>query len=108
MPLHDSTFLLPREFMEDPAQAHANLPIERFASILGDEDHMILAFPPRVRQTLPTCLCHTVLLWICQQAILGGLYSRTAQSSSSRPSRTRGLPPMSIYGSLLMPIAPCS
>src|SRR5215510_2756539 len=97
MPLHDSTFLLPGEFMKDLSQARANLAIESLAPILGDEDHMILAFPTRVRQALPRCVCHTALLRICQQAILGGLYSRNAQSCSSHTSRTSGLPPMSIY-----------
>src|SRR5262245_54173899 len=97
MPLHDSTFLLPGEFMKDLSQARVNLAIESLAPILGDEDHMILAFPTRVRQALPRCVCHTALLRICQQAILGGLYSRNAQSCSSHTSRTSGLPPGLIY-----------
>src|SRR5262247_3530596 len=95
MAFHNPTLLLAGQLMKDPAQARSDLAIHRFAAILGDEYHMILAFPARVRQALPR-FRHTVLLRICQQAILGGLYSRTAQSSSSHTSRTSGLLPMSI------------
>src|ERR1043166_4563191 len=96
MPFHDPTFFLPSEFMKDPPQARADLAIDRFAPILGHEHHVLLALPARMRQALPR-FHHPVLLRICQQAILGGLYSRIAQSSSCRPSRTRGLPPLTSY-----------
>src|SRR5262249_52303384 len=87
---------LPGELMKDPAQARANLAIHRFATVLRNKHHVILALPARMRQALPR-FCHTVLLRICQQAILGGLYSRIAQSSSSRTRRTSGLPPLESY-----------
>src|SRR5262249_53682122 len=96
MALHDPTFFLPGELMKDPAQARANLAIHRFATVLRNKHHVILALPARMRQALPR-FCHTVLLRICQQAILGGLYSRIAQSSSSRTRRTSGLPPLESY-----------
>src|SRR5262249_14628026 len=96
MALHDPTFFLPGEFMKDPAQARANLAIHRFATVLRNKHHVLLALPARMRQALPR-FCHTVLLRICQQAILGGLYSRIAQSSSSRTRRTSGLPPLESY-----------
>src|SRR5215510_8632762 len=96
MPLHDPTLLLAGHLVKDPAQARADLAVEGFAPILRNEHHVILAFPAGVRQALP-CFRHTVLLRVRQQATLGGLYSCNAQSSSSRTSRTSGLPPMSIY-----------
>src|SRR5262249_59958612 len=96
MALHDPTFFLPGELMKDPAQARANLAIHRFATVLRNKHHVILALPARMRQALPR-FCHTVLLRICQHAILGGLYSRIAQSSSSRTRRTSGLPPLESY-----------
>src|SRR5262249_34197999 len=99
MALHDPTFFLPGELMKDPAQARANLAIHRFATVLRNKHHVILALPARMRQALPR-FCHTVLLRICQQAILGGLYSRIAQSSSSRTRRTSGLPPLESYEEL--------
>src|SRR4030095_2897118 len=98
MPLHDATFLLPGQLMKDPAQARSDLPVYRFASIFGDEHYVILALPPRMRQTLPTRCCHTVLLRIYQQAIRGGLYSCIAQSSSRRTRSTSGLPSLESYG----------
>src|SRR5262249_27606459 len=67
---------------EDRAQLPPNLSIQLPPPSLRDKDDVILAFPARVRQALPVRFCHPVLLRICQQAILGGLYSRTAQSSS--------------------------
>src|SRR5262249_16333696 len=96
MALHDPTFFLPGELMKDPAQARANLAIHRFATVLRNKHHVILALPARMRQALPR-FCHTVLLRISHQAILGGLYSRIAQSSSSRTRRTSGLPPLESY-----------
>src|SRR5262249_39754384 len=90
------TFLLPGELMKDPAQARANLAIHRFATVLRNKHHVLLALPARMRQALPR-FCHTVLLRICQQAILGGLYSRIAQSSSSRTRPPSGLPPLESY-----------
>jgi hypothetical protein len=83
---HDPT-LLPGELMEAPAHARPDLAVQGFPSILGDEHHTVLAFPAQVRQALPP-FCHTVLLRICQQAIRGGFYSRSAQSSSRRTNRT--------------------
>src|SRR5262245_5485753 len=97
MPLHDPTFLLSGQLMKDPPQALPDLSVEGFAAILWNEHYMILAFPPGVRQALPRRSRHTVLLRVCQQATLGGLYSRNAQSCSSLTSRTSGLPPVSIY-----------
>src|SRR5712691_3898407 len=104
MAFHDPTLFLLGQLVKDPAQARADLSIEYLATIFGDEHHVILAFPSGVRQALPRRFRHTVLLRICQQAILGGLYSRNAQSCSSHPSRTRGLPPRSIYHALLSSI----
>src|ERR1043166_3825711 len=52
MPLHDPTFFLPGQLMKDPAQARSDLAIDRFASILGDKHHVILALPARMRQAL--------------------------------------------------------
>ena len=72
MALHNPTFLLPREVMKDPAQARSDLTLDRLTAILRHEHHVILAFPARVRQALPARFSHTVLLWIGQQAILGG------------------------------------
>src|SRR4029453_15456225 len=96
MSLHDPTFLLPGQLMKDPAQARSDLAIHCLATILGDKHYVILALPARMRQALPR-FGHTVLLRICQQAILGGLYSRIAQSSSSRTRRTSGFPPLESY-----------
>src|SRR5215470_9483609 len=96
MPFYDPTFFLPGQFMKDPAQARSDLPIHCFTAILRYEHHVRLALPARMRQALPR-FRHTVLLRICQQAILGGLYSRIAQSSSRRTSRTSGLPPLMSY-----------
>src|ERR1051325_10192864 len=82
--------------MKDPAQARSDLAIDCLTAILRHEHYVILALPARMRQALPR-FHHSVLLWICQQAILGGLYSRIAQSSSCRTRPTSGLPPLTSY-----------
>jgi hypothetical protein len=52
---------------------------------------VILAIPPGMRQAL-IGFGHRVLLVLAHQATRGELYSRNAQSCSSRTGRTSGLP----------------
>jgi hypothetical protein len=54
-----------REGTYQPAPVRrTDLSVEYLAPIFRDKDHMILAFPSGVRQALPRCLCHTILLWV--------------------------------------------
>src|SRR5215468_9690231 len=101
MPLHNPTFLLPGELLKDPAQARSDLTLHCFTPRLGHKHDVLLALPARMRQAFPR-FGHTVLLRICQQAIRGGLYSRIAQSSSSRTRQTSGLPPLESYSDRLL------
>ncbi len=98
MTFHDPAFLLPGQLMEDNTQPFSNFSLDRLASILRDEDDVILAVPLRVGQTLIQIRHVTVLLRLAHQAITAGvLYCRIAQSSSGRTGQTSGLPPMFIY-----------
>src|SRR5262249_44806890 len=83
MAFHDPTLLLLGQFVKDPFQARADRSVEYLAPILRNQDHLLLAVPSGVRQALPCCFRHTVLLGVAQQTTRGELYSCNTQRCSS-------------------------
>ena len=75
MPFNDPTFLLPSQFVKDWPECLTNVPKQGFAAPFGDEDEVILANPPAMRQAL-IGFGPGVLLASAHQATRGELYSR--------------------------------
>jgi hypothetical protein len=83
--------LLPGQLVKDQSARLPKVPKQGFPPPFGDEDDVILAISPAMRQALRGC-GHRVLLASAHQATRGALYSRNAQSYASRTGQTSGLP----------------
>ena len=79
MPFDDLTFFLLRQLMKDLAQIFSYLPIEHLSAIFGDEDNVILAISPGMRQAVRG-FGYGVLLVSAHQATRGELYSGTLKA----------------------------
>lgn len=91
MSVNDPTLLLPGQRMNNRSERLPHVPKEGFTPPFGHEDDLILAIPPGMGQALIGFGPGVLLGW-AHQATWGERYCRNAQSCSSHPGQTSGLP----------------